>query len=113
MWSWIAESLDPEDSLQDPGSGVRDHLVLDLVDAIVQFFDRGQRLIDGQLEKANQQMVRAVAQPVARVALDVDPVLIEDRERTGVVGDDIIAAEEDIKLLKVQDVGAAGRFGTT
>src|SRR5262249_19849099 len=71
-------TLEPKNPLKDFGSGVGNHFILNLVDAIIQLFDHSQRLVDGQLEKANQQMVRAVAQPVPRVALDVGAILLQD-----------------------------------
>ena len=62
--------LDPEDGPKRFRARVLDHRVLDLVDLVVKILDRQERLIDRQLEEPVQKMVRAVAQAIARVALD-------------------------------------------
>ena len=46
-----------------------------------------------------------MAQAVAGIALDALAVLVEDRQGHGVVGDQVILAEEDVQLVQLELVG--------
>ena len=50
-------------------------------------------------------MVGPVAQAIAGIALDALAVLVEDRQRNGVIGDQIILAQEDVQLLELERLG--------
>ena len=99
-------TLQAEDRFEGLRARVRDHLVLDRVHPVVEVFDGFERLVHGPLQKADEQMIRAMLEPVARVALDRLAVLVEERQGFGMIGDHVIEAEEDVELMQPQHIGS-------
>ena len=67
----MADRLTRKIDCECPWRGVLDHRVLDRIDSLVELLDRGERLIDGQLEEAEEQVIGAIPQPIPGIALDV------------------------------------------
>ena len=84
---------------------ILDDGVLDGVDLVVEIFDRRERLVDRQLEEPDQEMVGPCRRRSRGIALDALAILVENRQRVGVIGDQVILAEEDVELLQVEHVG--------
>ena len=71
-------ALDPEDRADDLGVSDARSLRSGCVDSLVELFDRRQRLIDGELEDAEEEVIGPVPQPVARIAPDVFSLSVEN-----------------------------------
>ena len=104
-FSRSADALDLEDRPQGRGRRAVEDLVLGVVDRLVEVLDRRQVGGDEQVEQVVKDVVGAVAAAVDRVALDVLPVLVDLGDRRGVIGDQVVPAEEDVELVEPELVG--------
>ena len=84
------------ESAAHPRRRAVEHLVLRVVDRLVEVLDRGQVLGDAHVEHVVEQVIGAVAEAVGRVALDVAAELLEDPHRLVVVRDHVVGAEEEV-----------------
>ncbi len=73
-----------------------------VVNAVVKFFDDLERLVHSPLQEAKEQVIGPVLHPVAGVALDGPAVLVQKRKGPGVVRDQEVSAEENVKLVQLQ-----------
>ncbi len=60
------------------GEALRDDSLLDRIDSVVEMLDGGERLVDRELEEADQEVIGAVPEAIPGIAFDVEPVLIEN-----------------------------------
>src|ERR1019366_5096083 len=84
--------------------GVLKDRVLNRIHSIIEMLNGGEGLVDGQLEETEQQGIGAIPEAIPGIALDIEPVLIENGQGSRMVGDEIIRTQEDVQLLEFEHI---------